>query len=351
MEIAVWDPVLQRDGRSFVDLYREHLDELEVAEECGFHHVWFIEHHFAGRCASPSPNLLIAAAAERTSRIRLGTMVNVLPYRNPLILAEELAMLDNLTNGRLDIGIGRGVNPADFAHFGVPMSESRERFHESIDVMCRIWRDEAFTHAGKYFYVDKPTPLTPPMVQKPYPPLFATAHSDETVRWAAEHDLYFGQLDALISDCRRSQDLYHDVQVASGYARQPRLYVCREVYVAESAAEARRDGYPYFQQAWSLWNRYAQHARDGLLPESYAAWQRQAPRLAAMSYEEMIDNDLVLVGDPDQVASQIARHRRDLDLAILLCMFQPGGMPHEKVVRSMRLFAEEVLPHAERASV
>jgi len=350
MEIAIWDPIAPREGVSHSELYRQHLGEVMVAEECGFQHYWFIEHHLTPHCPMPSPNLMIAAAARRTTRIRLGTMVNVLPYRNPLLLAEELAVLDNLTDGRLDVGIGRGLKPTEFQTFGMPMDESREMFLEAVEVMLGIWREETFAFKGKYFSVDKQTPLAPPLVQRPHPPLYVSAQTKESLRWAAKRDLPFGQIDSKIPDCKRDQAFYREVQAASGYAPAPRLFLTREVYLAESGEEARREALPYLMAYWDLWGRYAQFAREGRLPDSYDAWRQRAPELCAMTYEELIAENMVFVGSPERVAAQIVEHQRELDVAVLVCVFQLGPLSHDRVVRSMRLFADAVLPRVAAAN-
>jgi alkanesulfonate monooxygenase SsuD/methylene tetrahydromethanopterin reductase-like flavin-dependent oxidoreductase (luciferase family) len=349
MEIAVWDSVKPRPDTSHADLYREHLAEIAVAEECGFQHYWFLEHHLTPSCPLPSPNLFIAAAAQHTQRIRLGNMVNVLPFRNPLVLAEEIAMLDTLTDGRLDVGIGRGLKPTEFETFGVVQDESREMFLEALDVMLGVWQHDTFTHRGRYFQVDKRTPLSPPLVQRPHPPLYVSAQSRESLRWAAERDVPFGQIDARIPDCQADQDYYRQVQVASGHAPAPRLFLTREVYVDESDERARREALPHLKIYWDLWNRYTQFTQAGKMPDSYDAWRQRAPVLYAMGYEELIAENMVLIGDPEHVARQIVAHQRALDPAILTCVFHLGHLAHEQVARSMRLFADEVLPRVQAA--
>src|SRR5215470_5345904 len=234
MRFAIWSPTNPRAGVSHVELYRQQIREVEIAEELGFEHVWFYEHHVSPSGPSPSPNLLIAAAAPSTSRIRLGTMVNILPYRNPLLVAEEAAMLDVLTNGRLDMGIGRGLKPIEFDAFCVSQAESREMFLESLAIIKKVWAGENFEFSGRYFKVNKQTPLSPPLVQKPHPPLLISAQSEESLRFAAEHDMPFGQIDALVEDCERDQKLYRGIQIASGHPPSDRLFITREVYVAET---------------------------------------------------------------------------------------------------------------------
>jgi alkanesulfonate monooxygenase SsuD/methylene tetrahydromethanopterin reductase-like flavin-dependent oxidoreductase (luciferase family) len=344
MEIALWDTFYPRHGVSAADHYDQLIREIEIAEELGFQHYWFLEHHFNPRCPVPSPNLLIATAARATKRIRLGAMVNILPFRNPAILAQEIAMLDNLTRGRLDVGIGRGLNPKEFATLATDQSQSRAMFLEALDVMLGLWGDGEFCHHGQYFNVNKKAPLSPPLLQRPHPPLYVSAQSDESLRFAAERNLPFGQLDALEEDCRRDLLLYREIAHAHGFEPAPKLFLTREVFIAETDAEARRETYQYLLGYWELWQRYAQFTREGLVADYYNSWLRRAPKLADMSYEELVERNMLLIGAPDTVAAQLRALTLELDIAILTCVFHLGGLPHERVVRSMRLFADEVLP-------
>jgi alkanesulfonate monooxygenase SsuD/methylene tetrahydromethanopterin reductase-like flavin-dependent oxidoreductase (luciferase family) len=196
--------------------------------------------------------LLIAAAARTTRRTRFSSMVNILQFRHPLLVAEEAAMLDNLTNGRLDMGLGRGLRPPEFEAFGVDQQQSREMFLESFDMIRRVWADENFVFRGKYWTVRKDAPLSPPLVQRPHPPFLVSAQSEESLRWAAQHDISFAQIDSMIDQAKRDQALYHEVQTAHGHAPAPRLYLMREIYVADSDARARTEAHPYLLQYWEL---------------------------------------------------------------------------------------------------
>jgi alkanesulfonate monooxygenase SsuD/methylene tetrahydromethanopterin reductase-like flavin-dependent oxidoreductase (luciferase family) len=292
----------------------------------------------------PSPNLLIAAAARTTHRIRFASMVNILPFRHPLLVAEEAAMLDNLTNGRLDMGLGRGLRPPEFEAFGVDQQQSREMFLESFDIVRRVWADESFEHRGKYWTVRKDAPLSPPLVQRPHPPLLVSAQSEESLRWAARHDIPFAQIDSLVQQARQDQALYREVQTAHGHAPAPRLYAMREIYVAETDARARAEAHPHLLRYWDLWNRYTQFAQSGKLPASYDFWRRQAPMLHAMNFDEIVGNDMVILGGPETVANAIIRLASQLDPMGLAMIFKLGAMPYDMVERSMTLFGEEVMP-------
>src|SRR6516165_8493818 len=344
MRLAIWSTTTPRKNSTHTEMFRRQLEEVELAERIGIDQIWFFEHHLQPTAPVPSPNLLIAAAARTTQRIRFGSMVNILSFRHPLLVAEEAAMLDNLTGGRFDMGLGRGLRPPEFEAFGVDQQQSREMFLESFEIIRRVWADENFVHHGKYWTVRKEAPLSPPLVQQPHPPFLVSAQSEESLRWAAQHDIPFAQIDSLAEQAQRDQALYRKVQTAHGYAPKPRLYLMREIYVGDSDARARAEVQPWMLRHWELWNRYTQFTRAGQLPDSYDFWRRQAPMLHAMSFEEILANDMVLLGAPDTVANSILRLADRLDLMGLALIFKLGVMPYDMVEHSMTAFGEEVVP-------
>src|SRR5271169_543288 len=343
MKLAIWSTTTPREHSTHQELFRRQLEEAELAERIGIDQMWFLDHHLQPS-ATPSPNLMIAAASQRTRRIRFANMVNILPFRNPLLVAEEAAMLDNLTNGRLDMGLGRGLRPPEFEAFGVDQQQSREMFLESFDLIRSFWADENFVHRGKYWTVRKEAPLSPPLVQRPHPPFLVSAQSEESLRWAAKHDIPFAQIDATVEQARHDQAFYREVQTAHGHAPVRRLYLMREIYVADTNARAREEAHPYLLQYWELWNRYTQFTRGGKLPDSYDFWRRQAPMLHAMSFDEIVANDMVILGSAETVANAILRLSGQLDLMGLAMIFKLGAMPYDMVERSMTAFGEEVVP-------
>jgi alkanesulfonate monooxygenase SsuD/methylene tetrahydromethanopterin reductase-like flavin-dependent oxidoreductase (luciferase family) len=350
VEFAIWDNTGYRQGLSPGEIYRQHLDELALAEAMGFSHYWFFEHHLSPTAPMPAPNLMIAAAAQRTRRMRLGNMVNVLPFRNPLLVAEEAAMLDQMTGGRLDIGIGRGGKAVEYQSFCVDPADSRAMFRESIEVLERLWSDELFVHRGRFFNVEKTAALSPALVQRPHPPLYVTANSAESLTFAAERDLHFVQLDALIDDCKRDIEFYRGVAGNAGHAARPRLCLTREVYVAPTEREARAEAKKHLLEYWNLWGRFTQFVEAGQIPASFESWYKRAPRLYAMSFDELVESGMVLAGSPEGVARQILRHADELDLAMLVGTFQLGSMPHDMVARSLLLFGEQVMSRVAEAA-
>jgi alkanesulfonate monooxygenase SsuD/methylene tetrahydromethanopterin reductase-like flavin-dependent oxidoreductase (luciferase family) len=344
MRLAIWSTTTPRENSTHAEMFRRQLDEVELAERIGIDQIWFFEHHLIPTAPVPSPNLLIAAAAQRTSRIRFASMVNILPFRHPLLVAEEAAMLDNLTDGRFDMGLGRGLRPPEFAAFGIDQQLSREMFLESFDIIRRVWADEIFEHCGKHWTTQKNGPLSPPLVQRPHPPFLVSAQSEESLRWAAAHDIPFAQIDSLVEQAKRDAELYRNIQTTHGHAPAPRLYLMREIYIAESDARARTDAHPWLLQYWDLWNRYTQFTHGGRLPDSYDFWRKQAPMLHAMSFDEIVANDMVILGGPETVANAILRLVSQVDLMGLALIFKLGAMPYDMVERSMRAFGEGVMP-------
>jgi alkanesulfonate monooxygenase SsuD/methylene tetrahydromethanopterin reductase-like flavin-dependent oxidoreductase (luciferase family) len=349
MKLAIWSTTTPRPNSTHAEMFRRQLAEVELAERIGIDQIWFFEHHLTPSGPLPSPNLLIAAAARTTHRIRFASMVNILPFRHPLLVAEEAAMLDNLTEGRFDMGLGRGLRPPEFAAFGVDQAQSREMFEESFDIIRRLFADEMFEHRGRYWTVRKDAPLAPPLVQRPHPPFLVSAQSGDSLRWAARHDVPFAQIDSLTEQARSAATLYRDVQITHGHSPAPRLYLMREIYVAEDDARAREEARPWMLQQWQLWQRYTQFTHGGLLPESYDFWRRQAPMLHAMSFDEIVANDLVILGGPERVAETIKRLAGQVPLMGLAMIFKLGAMPYDMVERSMALFGAEVIPRVRRA--
>ncbi len=349
MKLAIWSTSTPRENSTHEELFRHQIEEVELAEHIGIDQIWFYEHHLQPTAPVPSPNLLIAAAARTTRHIRFASMVNILPFRNPLLVAEEAAMLDNLTGGRLDMGIGRGLRPPEFEAFDVDQAQSREMFLEAFDIIRRVWADENFEHRGKYWTVRKDAPLSPPLVQRPHPPFLVSARSEESLRWAAQYDIPFAQIDSMADQARHDQALYREVQLAYGHRPAPRLYLMREIYVADSDRHARAEAQPYLLQYWQLWNRYTQFTAGGRLPDSYDFWRRQAPMLHRMSFDEIVANDMVILGSPQTVADTVLRIARQLDPMGLAMIFKLGAMPYDMVERSMTLFGEEVMPRIRRA--
>src|SRR5579864_3428239 len=171
-------------GPALPQLYRDHLEEAVLAEELGFDCVWASEHHFSPDAWNPSPFTFLAAVAARTDRVRLGTYVLLLPLHNPVRIAEDVAVLDNISGGRVDLGVGVGSAPGEFHSLGIPIEGRLGRTFEALRIIERCFAGETFSHAGKYFtFRDVQMTTTP--VQRPGPPILVAAMGDQSVAWTA----------------------------------------------------------------------------------------------------------------------------------------------------------------------
>jgi len=168
-------------AQSPVQRYRDTLEQSVHAESLGFESVWPVEQHFnADLSITPAPLLLLAALAERTRTLRLGIAIVLVPLSHPIRIAEEIATLDVLSNGRVEFGVGRGAIPTHFAGFGIPQAESRERFAEALEVIVQAWTKERVSHTGRFLKGDDIC-IAPKPVQRPHPPIRAAANSVETL--------------------------------------------------------------------------------------------------------------------------------------------------------------------------
>ena len=246
------------DAQVAVDTYRNHLQAWVELERQGFDGIAINEHHSTPFGLNNSPNLLAAAISQLTSRLKILVYANLLPLHEPLRLAEELAMLDCLSNGRLIAGVGRGA-PREYKIFNVPMAESRARFEECFEVMRRAWTEESFSFEGK-FYNYKDVSIWPRPVQRPYPPVWVpVTASRETIEWAAEHDIAITP--GVFAGPVREDTIRHYARCQAQYGRKvtPRhLNVMIDCYVADSKAQAVEEYGPYLMYLFNTLLPYGQ---------------------------------------------------------------------------------------------
>jgi alkanesulfonate monooxygenase SsuD/methylene tetrahydromethanopterin reductase-like flavin-dependent oxidoreductase (luciferase family) len=321
-------PELDGDGP---ELYAKWLEQAELAEELGFHCVWLTEHHF-GRFGGmmPNPQIIMAALAQRTKRIRLGTAVTLLPLHNPLRIAEDIAMLDIMSNGRIDVGVGRGMDWINFGAFGADKETAQERLVESIGVLQDAWTKEACSWHGRFFDVAGPITVLPRPVQQPHPPIWMTANRDAAhFRWIAEHGLDLMTIPWTLPSLNMSRQLigeYREALHRSGHTGK--VLGLFPVYVAESLDRARKEVEPH----WVHMRQVAAESRGGQgTPEG--------------TYEQTAAQDRAFFGDPEMCREMLAKIR-DLGLDQLALQFHFGGLPQDRVLESMRLFMAEVAPAA-----
>jgi alkanesulfonate monooxygenase SsuD/methylene tetrahydromethanopterin reductase-like flavin-dependent oxidoreductase (luciferase family) len=328
----------QSEGDRFHDI----LEQIELGDKLGFDAAWLAEIHFfpdVSRIASPLT--VLAAAAQRTKRIRLGTAVTLLPLHNPLLIAEQAATVDILSGGRLELGVGRGAAPTMFAAYNVPITESRERFEEALDVIRQAWTNERLTYDGKYLHVQD-LPVFPRPVQKPHPPLRIAANSPETYTIAGRLGLpiFATPLIAGSMDKLRQYVATHRESLPAGIEQD--VAIAFPVHAAASRAQARREVEPSLRHFFS----FLEQRRPDIqaLPESYQSFQQAIGRLAKITFEEVEELGAVF-GEPDYCVERVQALQREFNMNEFICYFNQGGLVgHDAVMRSMELFAREVIP-------
>lgn len=342
---------LQRPpGRDESAIIREELDQMIWSEALGYDSVWLTEHHFADYGLSSAPSVLAAAVLSRTTRLHLGLAVYVLPFHHPIRFAEEMATLDIISGGRFIVGIGRGNRPAEFVGYGVPQEESRGRFEEGIDIAVQAWTQEHVEFTGRYWQIPR-TPVHPKPLTRPHPPIAVAATSPETVTWTAQRG-YRLLSSGLFTPLRQSVELrtlYADALARAGHdpATTARLLgqwtLTKHVYVAPTDAEAQADARD--AELWYL-DSYCRSMRADHLANVSVTVRRQAEQMIAqiqaLRWDDLL-RDALLIGSPETVRAKVAEIQA-AGVGELACWMNFGGLPPDKVRRSMALFAREVMP-------
>ena len=334
-------------GRNLFKRYQDTLEQIELADRLGFDNAWLAELHFApGTSITPSPLLLAAAAAQRTSRIRLGVAVNLIPLHNPIKVAEDMATLDVLSNGRAEFGVGRGAAPDHFKGYNIPIEENRDRFVESLEYIIKAWTHDEFSFDGKY-YTARDLRLTPKPIQKPYPPVRIASNSDDTFELVGKlgHSMFATPVIVPRPRLRAGVAAYRRALTAGGHpANGGELSLAVPVYVAESPEKVRAVMEPSMMNyvgniiaSYDTPERQRAAAADPRLKES----QR---RFRQMTYEGWCD-EVAAYGHPFQCTEKLRALEQEFGPGEITCWFNPGGLiEHSKVTESMELFAREVMP-------
>jgi probable F420-dependent oxidoreductase len=331
--------VVPGTGVGLDEPYRDMVDCLPRAEELGYESVFVASHHVQPDGWTPSPLVALAAAAARTERMRLGTGALLVPLYAPLKLAEDVAVLDNLSGGRVVLGVAPGYVSEEFAAHGVPRDERVARMEEALDLLVAAWTQERFSFGGRFFRVEPETTLTPKPLQQPHPPIWYGVSAAPSLRRAAQracvllpsprHELF-----ELVEHFR----VYDEACAAAGFAPSERPLI-REVFVAESQEEAERLAAPGIEY---------------LFRELYGAKSAQGERPLRTDSGELITHkqqvdfeslkNRFVIGDPDFAVRQIERYRDELGATELICWTHVPGVTGADALRSVELFAREVMP-------
>jgi alkanesulfonate monooxygenase SsuD/methylene tetrahydromethanopterin reductase-like flavin-dependent oxidoreductase (luciferase family) len=354
MKVGVALNMLSQAGRSDVAVMTEHLALGDLVEPLGFNSLFALEHHFTGYAMSPAPTQLLSYYAGRTKRITLGTSVIVLPWHDPVRVAEEIALLDILCGGRCMFGFGRGAASVEYAGFRIPMEEARPRFVEAAQVVMKALSEPVFEHQGEFFQIPR-TSIRPQPMSHPERRFYASSVSPESAEIMAK--LGFGMLVIMQNEWpKAAADIDRYKEIARSVGHEPRApVILTNVSCAESRDEAHERGVRYLGRKWeSIDNHY--HFSDGHLAtvKGYESYGKMAKTYAKMKDDTVRDKatefyvSIQIVGTPDDCIQQIAELRQLTGMDHLITEFSFGGMPHEEAELNMRLFADRVMPVLQR---
>ncbi len=327
------------------NLYANILREVEFGERNGFHGVWFAEHHFFRYGGViPSVPVLATAAAMRTRRLRIGASIAQLPLSDPIRVAEEFAMLDVLSSGRLDFGIGRAFERAEYEAFNVPMGESRSRFEEAHEIILRAWTEERVTYPGRYRTL-RDVAVLPKPAQKPLPPIYvACMFSERSFRWAGRqgYNLMYVPYVSSVAESRQRIGWYREALAGAGHDPASRDIVLPfHFFCGESHAHARDYPRRFLSNYFVLAAEANQADADAGEYPDYAGLGSIFTSLQS-DYDYMYPSR-VIFGDPEECVERI-KAAADLGARHVALLTNFGGMPHGQIMRSLERFAKYAMP-------
>ncbi len=335
-----------RHGASQAAAFRDVFELADRAEALSIDCVWLGEIHFTPVRSVISASLQVASAiAARTRRLRMGTAVQVLPLNHPLRIAEEVATVDHISEGRFEFGIGRSGVVRTYDVYGIPYGESQERFREALEIIRQAWKGEPFSYEGKFYRVQNAT-VVPRPYQTPHPPIRMATTSDETFPAAGRLGLpiFVGLRTTEIPDLQRQLAPYRQAWREAGHPGRPSVYLRIPVYVSPTARgaldEPRESLTSFFARQTEL--ARAAVGRAGAGPADRRAMQ--AERMASLSYDDILAKK-VAFGTAAGVIERLTRLREELELDGIVAELNPGGLiAPDLETRSLEMLAREVLP-------
>ncbi len=351
MKVGMTLQLTSFEGKPDPQTYQEELSVGDMAERLGFDSIWTLDHHFTGYVMSPDPVALLMYVAGRTQRIQLGTAVIVLPWHDPVEVAEKIALLDLVSGGRTIYGFGRGAASIEYAGFRIPMEEARERFVESALIIRKGLTQESFSHDGKYYKVPE-IQIRPRAISHPENRFYASSVSPESAEIMAK--LGFGVLiiaqrswEDTAADYRR----YCEAALASGHTPRPPIGLFN-VLVADEAREAEELAAVHMGAMFDSIDRHYRFS-DGHLSsvKGYEFYAKLAKTYTKLSADEQAKakavefyRSLHAAGTAAQVLEKFRYIHHTVPLEHAIGTFAFGGLPYPKLERSFKLFAEKVLP-------
>ncbi len=329
----------QADGQSDTDAMAQGIDQAVQAEEWGLDAIWLAEiHQQSGRSVLTAPLTVLAAIAGRTTRLKLGTGVQVLPLAHPLRLAEETATLDQISRGRLLLGAGRSGNPRSYAAYGVPYGESRDRFYETLDILKQAWTQDVFSYEGKFWSFNDARAVPRPY-QQPHPPILIAGASEDTfpVLGALGYPLFVAVRSGTLSALAPDLVAYREAYTAAGHPGQGQIHLRIAIHVAETDAQAQEEARASMLHGYRALTTQLEGAPN-------ARRQAELATVKTLTYEDIL-RDKVIIGSPDTVATRLRGLQQELGINGILAELNFGArIPAPEMMRSLRLLCQEVRP-------
>lgn len=337
MNFGIFTMFSTREGSTEAETFREWFNLVQLAEDAGLDTFWLGECHFRpDRAVLASPLVGASAVAARTKRIGIGLAVQVLPLANPLRIAEEAAMVDHISNGRLFFGVGRSSFIESYEGYNIAYDESRALFFESLEVIQRAWSDESFSYDGKYYHFHD-VRLVPKPYQKPYPPIRVAVESRDTFALIGKLGLpIFIRHQMPIPELQSLLKTYHEERLKAGFSGPNDVILQIPIYVAETAEKARSEPEASTVRGARLVRAMLQRTGD----------QEAFERLGALyqiNYDDILKR--ATYGTPEAVADRLREYQETLGITGVSLEVNPGGqIPYELVVNSIRRLADKVIP-------
>ena len=336
LEFGVFDWIEWSD-RPAGEIFEHKLKIAEAADRAGFYGWHIAEHQGTPLSIDGSPSLVLAAAIQRTKRLRLGALTFCLPWYNPFRFYNEICMLDQMSGGRIELGVGRGVSPIESSYFGMKsIDESRERYRETLDIFFAACGTRVLDHEGKYHsYKDLELQIHPK--QKPYPPLWFPSSDRNSIEFTAKHG-YHTVLNTGAAEAGRLYAQYREVWAKhrddpgrhNAHVRAPKLGKSQHVFVADSDTEAKKIG----DAAYQVWSEHLTHLTR----------KHGKPDLLNVSPQSPAAVTRLVAGSPTTVTRELAQIVRESGINYLLLVFSFGDLAPEHAMRSMELFVGQVMP-------
>ena len=345
--------VLECHDGQYERAYNEMLEQIQYAEELGFESVWLAEHHFSEYGSMPSPQVAAAAIAQITNKMDIGLAVSILNFDNPIRIAEDYAMVDNLSNGRLIFGAGRAYQPKEYEKLGIPMENTREVFWESVDIIRGLWYNETFSYNGKYFQLED-VRLTPKPVQKRIP-FYLAAISPQTFDIAVEKKMNeFMVTPTLMVMDELKKFIVRTREKFIQQGMEPKVHMNLQMNIADTPEQAIKNVEHEMKLYFETVLKIIPGAGGTKVPKTYEQFGEVAKSFTGpIDVKGLNETGITLLEDSENAIKKL-EDIENVGVNSLSCWFRMGGMEHRKVMRTMKKFADEVMPYfkpAEKVTV